>query len=162
MGIKNFALLTALAMMLPCLTALAEEPAAAAEESAPVAPTATDVVVTGTNVSLIEIFGAAEDKENASEEHGKHNVLQVTSAVDNEGNAVEGMEGVYLYYLPTQSADELLAGDAHVGATVTVTGKVFAEARVLVVTSFESEGGGDLFDDWDDLSPGSMSGQPVF
>lgn len=154
MAIKKLALLAALAMVLPGLAATAEEAAA---------PTAKDVVVTGTNVSLMGAFGSEEDKANASEDHGTHNVLHVTSVVDDEGNAVEGMEGVYLSYLPTKSADALLAGDAHAGAAVTVTGKVFAEARVLVVTSFEAaEGGGDLFDEWDDLSPGSMSGQPVF
>jgi len=126
-------------------------------------PEAKDVTVTGVNVSLLEHFGSDDEKASASADHGKHNALKVTSAVDGEGNAVEGMEGVYLHYLPTESAEALLAGDAHAGATVTVTGKVFVEARLLVVSSFEAAGGGiGDFDDWDDLSPGSMSGQPVF
>jgi len=125
---------------------------------------AKELKVKGVNISLLETYGSEADKENPSPDHGKHNALKVAEATDAEGNAVEGMEGVVLYYLPNAAGDALLAGDAHKGASVTVQGRVLAEARLIAVDSFESEGGGDAFgfDDWDDLSPGSMSGQPVF
>lgn len=117
------------------------------------------VTVTGTNYCLLSTL-AADAAAEANADYAKLNALKVVTVLDADGNAVEGMEGKSLHYVPTKEAEALLVGDAHKDATVTVTGTLYDKAGAIVVESFTAEaaGGGD---DWDELSIGSMSGQAV-
>lgn len=124
-----------------------------AEEAKKAAPVA--VTVTGTNYCLVSEL--AKDAE--ADANYKLNALLITEALDAEGNAIEGLAGKTLHYVPTKAAQALLVGDANKGATVTVKGKLHKDANALSVDSFEAAASDE--DDWDDLEIGSLSGQQV-
>jgi hypothetical protein len=141
-------------MMLAAVpVAFAQDDAEAKEEG----PKGVKVTVTGTNYCLLNAL-APDAMAEANADYALLNGLKVTEALDEEGNAIEGMAGKTLHYVPSKGAQELLVGEAHQGATVTVTGTVYVDASSIVVDSFTAESGGD---DWDELSIGSMSGQAV-
>jgi hypothetical protein len=144
-------LCAALALAAPAV--LAEEAAAAAE-----APASVSVTLTGTNYNLLEAL-AADTAAEAPAEYAKINALKVTAAADAEGKAIEGMNGKTIHYLPSAAAAALMAGADHKGKTVTVKGKLFAEANAILVESFEAAAGGD--DDWSELDLNTLSGQQV-
>lgn len=161
---KKFALHTMLALATTfAFTAFAQgQPAAgadAAKTDAPAAETekAVDVKVTGENYCLLGAYGGDAAKPAANAENFK-NGLKVTEVKGADDKALEGYEGKTLHYLPTEAAAPLIAGEENVGKTVTVTGKLYPNAGVLVVESFEAAEGGD---EWEALPTGTLSGQQV-
>lgn len=153
-GTQFFRGFLALAMVMAVTAAFAQD----AEEAQEEGPKGVKVTVTGTNYCLLSTL-AADAMAEADANFALLNALKVTEALDADGNAVEGMAGKTLHYVPTKAAQELLVGEANQGATVTVTGTVYVDAASIVVESFTAAAGGD--DDWDELSIGSMSGQAV-
>lgn len=136
----------------------AAKPAGAADAKAEAgakaeAPKATEVVVTGENYALAEALG-----EEAAPEGLALNALKVTEAKGADGKAIANLKGKTLHYLPTKGSAELVTGDANKGKSVTVTGKLYADAGVLVVDKFEAAAGDD---GWEELPAISLSGQPV-
>jgi hypothetical protein len=143
----------ALHAMLALATAVAFS-AHAQEEGAAEAEKPVEVKITGENYSLVATFGeGAQAAPNAAT-----NALKVIEVTGADGAAMPGLEGKTLHYLPLEAAAPLASGDENLGETVVVTGKLYREAAVLVVESFEVE---DDLDDWAPLPTGTLSGQQV-
>lgn len=137
----------ALAMTLPVANA-ADEAAAAGIQ----------VTLKGVNYNLLGEL-AADKAADAKPEYATINALKVTEATDAEGNAHEALKGKTIHYLPSKSAEALMAGADNAGKNVTVKGTLFVDANAILVESFEAgEGGGD---EWDELDVNSLSGQQV-
>lgn len=124
------------------------------------------VEVTGKNVNLVKTL-CGEEAPETDAALGGLNVLLVKEARDAEGNAIEGMAGKMLHYLPVAAASKLIAGEENAGKMVTVKGALYKEALVISVSEFEvkaaeaaADGGGD-FDEWDELGVTTMSQQQV-
>lgn len=132
--------------------------AAAEEAAADKAETPVSVTLKGDNVCLISAYGSEEDKT-AAKEAGGCFALKVTEATDADGKAVEGVAGHIVHYLPTE-ASKALNGEGAAGKPVTVTGKYYPSASLVVVEKVEGLEGGD--DEWEELPSTSLSGKPVF
>lgn len=146
----------ALHMMIAFATAVAFS-AQAQEDAVAEAEKPIVVTVSGENYCLIAAYGG-EDAKLAENAAGAKNALKVDEATGADGAVLEGLAGKTLHYLPTEAAQALSGGEDNVGSTVTVTGKLYKEACVLVVESFELE---DDLDDWAPLPTGTLSGQQV-
>jgi len=125
------------------------------------APKAVPVTVTGVNYGLLATL-AKDEVEGADETCAALNALKVKEAKDADGNVIEELKGKTLHYLPNKAGSALLMGKDNRGKTVTVEGKLFADAAVLAVDSFEAAAGGDdEFGDFDELPIQSMSNQQI-
>lgn len=132
------------------------------------AETPVAVEITGQNVNVAKTLCGEEGQE-LDETYGGLNALVVKEAVDADGNAIDGMAGKMLHYLPVAAASKLIAGEENLGKTVTVKGKLYKNAAVIAVTEFtveaaETDAGaeaGDDWDDWDELEVKTMSQQQV-
>lgn len=124
---------------------------------------AVAVKVTGVNYCVLCTLAKGAEAAAGFE---KLNALKVTEALDADGNAIEGMAGKTLLYVPVKAAAELISGEANAGKTVTVTGKLFKCSGALVVESFSAADGaaadaGDGLDEWDTIGTTTMSKQAV-
>ncbi|MBI2435946.1 MAG: hypothetical protein HYV26_24080 [Candidatus Hydrogenedentes bacterium] len=133
--------------------AAAPEAAKPVEQEKPV-----DVVVTGDNYCLLAAFGGEQAKPAPNAENFK-NALKVATVTDAAGKEVADLAGKTLHYLPTETSQPLIAGEENAGKTVTVTGKLYKDAGVLVVEKFEVTASEE--DDWAPLPTGTLSGQQV-
>jgi hypothetical protein len=95
------------------------------------------IVVTGENICL----GCTLKKESGAAAQcsvfGHKHVLRVAQA-SLDGKDAPDLKGKILNYLPTDKSKDLI--DKHHGETLTVAGKVYADARVLEVASVEPTG----------------------
>lgn len=91
-----------------------------------------EATVTGRNYCL----GCALKEKGAGSQcssYGPMHALRVSKVVV-DGKEQADMQGWVLHYLPTQSSQDLL--NKHTDETVTVTGKIYTDERVLEVSSF--------------------------
>lgn len=128
--------------------------------SAEAAEKGVSVTVTGECVNLLKAVGG-ENAPEADGTFGALNALQVKEITDADGNAVEGVAGKLLHFLPTASASSLLGGEA--GKTVTVKGLLFKDALTIQVNEVGggADAGGDFGDDWDEIGITTMSQQAI-
>jgi len=128
----------------------AEEAEAPEADAAPTEE-AIAIVVVGKNYDLVSTYGGegAEAAANGSKMALKVEFLE-------EGD-VQGLEGKTLHYLANEAVQPLLTDEEFAGEDVVVTGKLYRDANLLVVESFEL----DDFDDWEPLPTGTLSGQQV-
>jgi hypothetical protein len=144
----------------------AAPPAAAPAAPAPVAapaPAAEQPVpakVTGTNVNVLAAYGKGLDADPAGP-LAKLNALVVKEALDATGKAIEGMAGRTLYYVPVKAAADLAVGDANVGKTIVITGKVLVKAGAVIVEKFEAQAAKKVDSGWDTIGTKTMSQQAV-
>lgn len=126
------------------------------------APESVGVTITGVNYCLLCALAKGE-MGNAPAPYARINALKVTEAKDVEGNALSGLTGKTIHYLPSKAAEILMANDTNAGKTVKVIGKLFKNENALLVETVEmeesSDGGDD--DDWDELPVGKQSGLQV-
>lgn len=101
------------------------QPAAAAKN-------VVEATVTGQNVSLTdELMKMGADAQCAH--FGPMYVLRVSKVIV-DGKVQDDMQGWVLHYLPTKNSLDMLNRDG--SATVTVTGKIYVDERMLEVSSF--------------------------
>ncbi|MEW5702038.1 MAG: hypothetical protein AB1792_07400 [Candidatus Zixiibacteriota bacterium] len=95
----------------------------------------SEATVAGQNVCL----GCSLKKEKGAaaqcSKYGHRHVLKVTKATI-DGKDHPEMNGWVLHYLDTDSSQSVIGG--HHEETVTMTGKIYADERVLEVTKLES------------------------
>jgi hypothetical protein len=141
---------TALAILLVTGVVLAQEEA----------PKGVKVTITGVNISLLETYGEGAE---AGEGVADLNALKITSGTGSDGEAIEGLEGTVLAYVPTKAAQALITGKENAGKTVTVEGTLYEQAGVLQVSSFEATAAAaDDFDlDFEEAPVLTLSGQPL-
>lgn len=138
-------------------TVLAQESAGAGEAAAEAKPPeSVGVTVVGQNYCLLQALAKSE-MAGANSAYALLNGLKVTEAKDVDGNALPEFVGKTLHYLPNKAGEPLLVGEQLQGKQVTIIGKLFKNESVLLVETFEAEGG----DDWDELPVGKMSGLQV-
>jgi 2-oxoglutarate dehydrogenase E2 component (dihydrolipoamide succinyltransferase) len=140
----------------------AAAPAAPAPAAAPAAPAEAPVAVkvTGTNVNVLATYGKGLDADPAGP-LAKLNVLVVKEAVDAAGKPVDGMAGRTLYYVPVKAAADLAVGDANLGKTVVITGKVLVKGGAVIVEKFEAQAAKKVDAGWDTIGTKTMSQQAV-
>jgi hypothetical protein len=81
--------------------------------------------------------------------------------VDAAGKPVDGMAGRTLYYVPVKAAADLAVGDANLGKTVVVTGKVLVKGGAVIVEKFEAQAAKKVDGGWDTIGTKTMSQQAV-
>lgn len=108
------------------------------KRSESVALAEADVVkatVEGTNFCL----GCALKKQKGAAAQcsifGHKHALEVTRAVADDGKDLTGMRGWILHYLETEKSQHLI--NEHHGETLTITGKIYTQERVLEVDSLK-------------------------
>ncbi len=122
------------------------------------------VQVTGKNVNFVKQMCGDKNPE-LDAKLGSMNVLVVTQVLDADGNAVEGLAGKVLHYLPVVGASKLIVGEDNLDKDISVKGVLYKDALVIGVQEFEvqSSGAADAgdWDDWDELEIKTMSQQQV-
>jgi hypothetical protein len=111
--------------------ALAQVHGEHAKKETPATPTAAiEATVTGQNVCLGCTLKEERGAASRCDKYGHRHALKVTSATAN-GDNLAYMQGWFLVYLDTDAAQPFIR--EHDGETLTLKGKVYADARVLEV-----------------------------
>ena len=134
MNLFRQSLMSALAVAVMVVSAPAQEHPEHPKKATTTAAAVTEASVTGENFCLGCSLKTSKGAAAQCSKYGHQHALKVTAATV-DGKDRPEMTGWVLHYLDTDNAQPVIK--EHHSETVTVTGKVYAEERVLEVAKLE-------------------------